>query len=102
MPNVKAAVLERSRRSTAGKRMSSLVGKAQEDDDTFWTHSIWSETGGGFSKGGDSSSESEGEGSYRISDDDSGAGVDQFDSDFGESETEDEGGESEDEERELA
>lgn len=129
MPNVKAAVLERSRRSTAGKRMSSLVGKAQEDDDTFWTHSIWSETGGGFSKGGggvgsrkrrrddesttssvsedeendgeDSSSESEGEGSYRISDDDSGAGVDQFDSDFGESETEDEGGESEDEEREL-
>ena len=129
MPTAKAAVLERSRRSTAGKRMSSLVGKAQEDDDTFWAHSIWSETGGGFSKGGggvgsrkrrrddesttssvsedeesdgeESASESEGEGSYRLSDDDPGADVDQFDSDFGESETEDEGGESEDEEREL-
>lgn len=129
MPKVKAAVLERSRRSTAGKRMSSLVGKAHEDDDAFWTHSIWSETGGGFSKGGGggdsrkrrrddesttssvsedeegdgegSTSESEGEGSYRMSDDNSDAGVDQFDSDFGESETEDEGGESEDEEREL-
>ena len=44
----KAAVLERSRRSTAGKRMSTLVGQAQDDDDTFWSHSIWSEGGGGF------------------------------------------------------
>lgn len=39
----KAAVLERERRSTAGKRMSSLIGKAQEDDDAFWSHSIWGE-----------------------------------------------------------
>ncbi|KAL3769342.1 hypothetical protein ACHAW5_002927 [Stephanodiscus triporus] len=50
-PTAKAAVLERSRRSTAGKRMSSLVGKAQEDDDAFWSHSIWSEAGGGFADG---------------------------------------------------
>eukprot|EP00985_Skeletonema_marinoi_P027796 scaffold23362_cov72-Skeletonema_marinoi.AAC.1 len=51
MPKVQAAVLERSRRATAGKRMQSLMGKAQEDDDAFWSHSIWSEGGGGFSSG---------------------------------------------------
>ena len=117
---VKAAVLERSRRSTAGKRMASLVGKAQEDDDAFWSHSIWSEAGGGFSdkkssrkrrRGEDDSSSSsssssssegegdddddsisDGEGSYRMSEDDSDAAVDQFDSDFDESETDDEDG----------
>ena len=115
---VKAAVLERSRRSTAGKRMASLVGKAQEDDDTFWSHSIWSEAGGGFSdkkssrkrqrgeddssssssstssegEGDDDDSISDGEGSYRMSEDDSDAAVDQFDSDFDESETDDEDG----------
>ncbi|KAL3817750.1 hypothetical protein ACHAXA_010970 [Cyclostephanos tholiformis] len=50
-PKAKAAVLERSRRSTAGKRMSSLIGKAQEDDDAFWSHSIWSESGGGYADG---------------------------------------------------
>ena len=109
MPKVKAAVLERSRRSTAGKRMSSLVGKAQEDDDTFWSHSIWSEGGGGFSSGrkrrrddDDSSSSSsssgsdsdsassDGEGSFRMSDEESAAAEDQFDSDFDESESDDE------------
>ncbi|KAL7448143.1 hypothetical protein ACHAWC_000388, partial [Mediolabrus comicus] len=91
MPKVKAAVLERSRRSTAGKRMSSLVGKAQEDDDTFWSHSIWSEGGGGFSSGSDSdSASSDGEGSFRMSDEESAAAEDQFDSDFDESESDDE------------
>ncbi len=108
MPKVEAAVLERSRRSTAGKRMSSLVGKAQEDDDTFWSHSIWSEGGGGFSSGrkrrrddDDSSSSSssgsdsdsassDGEGSFRMSDEESAAAEDQFDSDFDESESDDE------------
>ena len=112
---MKAAVLERSRRSTAGKRMASLVGKAQEDDDTFWSHSIWSEAGGGFSdkkssrkrrrdeddsssssssegEGDDDDSISDGEDSYRMSEDDSDAAVDQFDSDFDESETDDEDG----------
>ena len=112
MPKVKAAVLERSRRSTAGKRMSSLVGKAQEDEDAFWSHSIWSESGGGFSSGrkrqrdddddsssgssssgsgsDDSDSLSDGEGSFRMSDEESDAAVDQFDSDFDESESDDE------------
>ena len=108
MPKVKAAVLERSRRSTAGKRMQSLMGKAQEDDDAFWSHSIWSEGGGGFSSGrkirrgddddsssssdsgSDSDSISDGEGSFRMSDEESEAAVDQFDSDFDESESEDE------------
>ena len=107
MPKVKAAVLERSRRSTAGKRMQTLMGKAQEDDDAFWSHSIWSEGGGGFSggrkrqrdgddsssssdSGSDSDSLSDGEGSFRMSDEESEAAVDQFDSDFDESETEDE------------
>eukprot|EP00581_Thalassiosira_minuscula_P013932 CAMPEP_0183713066 /NCGR_PEP_ID=MMETSP0737-20130205/8049_1 /TAXON_ID=385413 /ORGANISM="Thalassiosira miniscula, Strain CCMP1093" /LENGTH=760 /DNA_ID=CAMNT_0025941815 /DNA_START=284 /DNA_END=2566 /DNA_ORIENTATION=- len=127
MPKVKAAVLERSRRSTAGKRMSSLLGKAQEDDDAFWSHSIWSETGGGFSSKGsrkrrrdesgesssssgseggsdddDDGSLSDGEGSYRMSEDDSDAAVDKFDSDFDESESEDEEEEGEgEEEQEL-
>ena len=120
----KAAVLERSRRSTAGKRMSTLVGQAQEDDDTFWSHSIWSEGGGGFAGKGsrkrkrgdddddsstsssssdsDDDSSSDGEGSYRMSEDDSAAGVDQFDSDFDESETDDDDEDGEgDEEKEL-
>merc|ERR1712238_290582 len=108
MPNAKAAVLERKRRSTAGTRMQDLVGKAQEKDDTFWSHSIWSEKGGGYSKegsrkrrrddtdgsstsvsdgsGSDEVSLSDGEGSYRMSDEDSNHAVDQFDSDFDESE----------------
>eukprot|EP00984_Skeletonema_dohrnii_P012895 scaffold5264_cov125-Skeletonema_dohrnii-CCMP3373.AAC.8 len=108
MPKVQAAVLERSRRATAGKRMQSLMGKAQEDDDAFWSHSIWSEGGGGFSSGrkrrrgdddgsssssesgSDSDSISDGENSFRVSDEESEAAVDQFDSDFDESESEDE------------
>ena len=118
--------------------MESLVGKAQDDDDTFWSHSIWAETGGGFSDGagrkrrrssdndnsdgseassassGDeggsddddgSSSQSDGEGSYRMSEDDASAAVDQFDSDFDESESDEDGGDDEggegEEEREL-
>ena len=31
--------------------MSSLIGKAQEDDDAFWSHGIWSEASGGFADG---------------------------------------------------
>lgn len=88
--------------------MQSLMGKAQEDDDAFWSHSIWSEGGGGFSSGrkrrrgdnddddsssssgSDTDSISDGEGSFRMSDEESEAAVDQFDSDFDESESEDE------------
>ena len=93
-----SAVLQRSRRTTAGKRLASLIGKAAEDDDAFWSHKIWSEGGGGFSagkkdddteegSGSDSSDESDGEGSYHASDEDPDAAVDQFDSDFNESES---------------
>lgn len=95
-----SAVLERSRRATAGKRLASLIGQAAEDDDAFWSHKIWSEGRGGFSSrkekddnssggsgSGESSDESDGEGSYHASDEDSAAAVDQFDSDFDESES---------------
>ena len=119
MPKVKAAVLERSRRSTAGKRMASLIGKAQENDDAFWSHSIWSESGGGFSDNrqrkrkreedvSSSGSEDEGSGddqsssgSYRMSDED--PEIDTFDSDFDESESDEEGsdGGERDEETDL-
>ena len=101
-----AAVLQRSRRATAGKRIASLIGQAAEDDDAFWSHKIWSEGGGGFSRGNEDdgssdasgSDESDGERSYHASDEDSEVAVDTFDSDFDESESE---SESEDAEAEL-
>ena len=75
--------------------MQSLLGKAQEDDDAFWSHSIWAEGGGGFSSGrkrqrdddeddssssssgsgSDSDSISDGEGSFRMSDGEDEAAV---------------------------
>ena len=97
-----AAVLSRSRRSTAGKRLATLIGQAANDDDAFWSHDIWKEGGGGFSKGRANSkhadsddgstsssddSESDGEASYHFSDEDASAAIDQFDSDFNESES---------------
>jgi len=104
-----AAVLERSRRATAGKRLATLVGQAADEDDTFWSHAIWSEGRGGFSSGkgdkrngededdgegsdGESSDGSltDGEGSYHASDEDPEAAVDLFDSDFNESESDSE------------
>ena len=54
--------------------MTSLVGKAQDEDDAFWSHETWAED--------DSGNES-----FRESDEDSSARVDQFDSDFDESES---------------
>jgi vacuolar protein sorting-associated protein 72 len=69
-----SAVASRERRSTAGKRMSSLVGKAQDEDDTFWGHETWAED--------DSGNES-----FAESDVGSEERVDQFDSDFDESES---------------
>ncbi len=116
-PRVKAAVLERPRRSTAGHRLSSLVGKAQEQDETFWSHSIWNEKGGGFADGkkrrrprnddegegsssdnddessSDDDDDDDGEGSYRMSEDDPSLAEDQFDSDFDESESDDDSNE---------
>lgn len=69
-----SAVTSRERRSTAGKRMSSLVGKAQEDDDAFWGHETWAE-------------DDSGNDSFRESDEDSEARNDEFDSDFNDSES---------------
>lgn len=69
-----SAVTSRERRATAGKRMSSLVGKAQEDDDAFWSHETWAE-------------DDSGNDSFRESDEDSEARVDEFDSDFDDSES---------------
>ena len=43
---VEAAVLSRSRRTTAGTRMTNLVGKAAEADEAFWSHRTWDEEGG--------------------------------------------------------
>eukprot|EP00566_Odontella_aurita_P024303 CAMPEP_0113567582 /NCGR_PEP_ID=MMETSP0015_2-20120614/23353_1 /TAXON_ID=2838 /ORGANISM="Odontella" /LENGTH=104 /DNA_ID=CAMNT_0000469987 /DNA_START=205 /DNA_END=515 /DNA_ORIENTATION=- /assembly_acc=CAM_ASM_000160 len=80
-PPVPAAVLSRSRRSTAGTRMTSLVGKAKETDDSFWGHSTWGEQAG-------SSDEESGASSFRESDEDEEDRVDRFDSDFDDSESE--------------
>jgi vacuolar protein sorting-associated protein 72 len=73
-----SAVNERSRRATAGKRLHSLVGQAQEDDDAFWGHETWQE-------------DAHDQESYSDSDE-----KDEFDSDFDETE------ESEDEEDQRA
>lgn len=72
-----SAVASRERRATAGQRMSSLVGKAQEDDDAFWGHETWAE-------------DDSGNDSFRESDEDSEARADEFDSDFDDSETDNE------------
>ena len=86
-----AAVLSRSRRSTAGKRMSSLVGKAMEDDETFWSHSTWIENtkGPGGSGANDNGDDVSSDGSYDIKDEEEANFVDVFDSDFNDSEGED-------------
>lgn len=67
-----SAVTERERRVTAGKRMTSLVGEAQQQDDEFWGHDVWHE-------------DSE---SYHSSSDEEAK--DEFDSDFDESESDNE------------
>jgi len=72
-----AACLERSKRSTAGTRMSSLVGKAAEEDDAFWSQSFFEE-------------EDEDNESFRSSDESTEHQIDTFDSDFDESEGEEE------------
>lgn len=79
MNMTKAAVLERGRRSTAGTRMSTLVGQAVEDDDTFWNHTTWDDEKGGFGE--------ESDGSFRESDEDEENCKDAFDSDFNDSES---------------
>ncbi len=66
-------VLDRERRSTAGKRMTELGGQEAEDDAAFWGHETWNE---------DSDNES-----FHSSDEDSEIKKDVFDSDFDESES---------------
>lgn len=83
-------MVNREKRKTAGQRMTTLVGKAQEEDDAFWDHETWQE---------DSGNES-----FRESDEDSELQKDEFDSDFDESETdneEEEAAAGEEEEREI-
>jgi len=77
---VRALVLEREKRSTAGTRMSTLVGQAAKDDEEFWSHSTWGEEKGNVSD----------DASFHESDEESDAKVDVFDSDFDESEEEEE------------
>jgi hypothetical protein len=74
------AAAPRERRKTAGQRMTSLVGEAQEQDDTFWGHDTWAE--------GDADSGNE---SFRDSDEDSALRKDEFDSDFNDSESDNDG-----------
>lgn len=71
--SVEAAVLQRGRRATAGRRLTTLTGQAAEDDTAFWGHDTWGE---------------EDDGSFRESDEDSEQRVDTFDSDFDDDEAE--------------
>jgi hypothetical protein len=70
-----SATLKRERRATAGKRMTSLIGKAQEKDDAFWGHETWGDE------------DDSGNDSFRESDEDSAERKDEFDSDFNDSES---------------
>ena len=91
-PKIKAAVLDRPRRSTAGLRLSSLVGKAQEEDETFWSHSIWNEKGGGFaSSDGTRRGSSSSKKRRRRNDDDDDDGSENSSSSEDDEETEGEG-----------
>jgi YL1 nuclear protein/YL1 nuclear protein C-terminal domain len=67
---------QRERRKTAGQRMTSLVGNAQDEDDAFWGHDTWADD-----------ASSSGNESFRDSDQDSTLRKDEFDSDFNDSET---------------
>jgi len=69
-----SAIIERERRATAGKRMTSLVGKAAEEDAQFWGHDTWQE-------------DDSGNDSFHESDEDSELQRDEFDSDFNDSES---------------
>lgn len=74
----------RDKRATRGKRMSSLVGEAAEEDEQFWGHEIWQEN------------ESDNE-SYSTEEE----RPDMFDSDFNDSEDDNDDEESTDSEKEA-
>jgi hypothetical protein len=81
----------RDRRATAGKRMTVLVGKAQEEDEEFWGHDTWASDNG-------EASEDE---SYNVEEEAEVNKVDVFDSDFNDSEEEEDDENNEAEELEL-
>jgi hypothetical protein len=94
-----SATVQRERRATAGKRMTSLVGKALEKDESFWNHETWAKGGAGGDDGSDSGNDS-----FRESDEDSELRQDEFDSDFNDSESDheqEEQAEGEEEERQM-
>jgi nucleosome binding factor SPN SPT16 subunit len=74
-----AHMMLESKRASRGKRMTSLVGKAAEDDEAFWGNEVWNEEG----SDADSYVEEEEE------------KPDEFDSDFDETESEEESGSEE-------
>ena len=85
---------QRERRSTAGKRMAALTGKALETDEAFWGHETWKDD-----------EDDSGNESFHSSDEDSEVKKDVFDSDFNDSESdheEEEQAEGDEQERELA
>jgi hypothetical protein len=75
-----SVVNKRERRKNAGQRMGSLLGKAMEEDDTFWSHETWNDD-----DGEDSDNDS-----FHESDEDSVLKKDVFDSDFDDSESDNE------------
>lgn len=82
---IEAAVLSRARRSTAGRRMSSLVGKSFENDNTFWSHSTWNEEKSNKPSDDNDADISSDDGSFNIEDEE--PAKDAFDSDFNDSES---------------
>ena len=76
-----SVVNKRERRKNAGQRMGSLLGKAMEEDDTFWSHETWNDDDDGEDSGNDS---------FHESDEDSVLKKDVFDSDFDDSESDNE------------
>ena len=76
--------LSREKRATAGRRMTSLVGKAQEADEQFWSHDTWGE---------------EHDEDYDIAEERQEDLVDVFDSDFNDSEEDEESGSGDDDAR---
>jgi hypothetical protein len=77
--DVTVAVIMREKRETAGKRMSSLVGEAADQDAQFWAHETWND---------EDSDHDSANASFHASDADSMAARDEFDSDFNDSEEE--------------
>ncbi|RYH24967.1 hypothetical protein EON65_16065 [archaeon] len=76
----------KDKRATRGKRMASLVGEAEEEDEQFWGNEVWQEN--------DSDAES-----YSTEEE---VKPDQFDSDFNDTEDDDddEDGDDSDDDRE--